>query len=608
MKGGEKVKINLEQFQKDFQGREKILNNQSQEEDTEFQKILLQMQDIVSKDDQEISPNFIEKKISKNIIFNQQSDPKKQNLIKDSEVFKLLQIFLQSIDRIDFSIFEEKMQKKDIDKILGELLKEDGGKRASEGFLTQDFFQGLEKTLERMSDFLKSYQDKKREIGSVESESEFKPFSVDLGESSFAEKGIQEKKFILKALEFLLSKEEIEIKEKKQVEHLVIQEDKATLASKFITREIEKIYPENKEGFQEKKLFLESLQGIRKKDFEFLKKAENDLDKFNLLEVKKIFSQQTEISPLEQKKRVIGDVKKIENQMEKGILEKNGNVFSVKNMQMIQREKISLEEIKKLDLTSQAKEILRELKKEEEKEEKILEFPRIQGKKEYNTDLVEFEKIEKRIIKQGKGQVVKEEAIAEKKILEKEVDTKSSKSFLMEEKEMPGRVDSAFPFLQKSEGIDVSTISENIQNIVEKIVNKIEFQKEGDLSSIQIQLKPEELGKMEIQLRIKDGEIEGKIFVESISAKNAIESQLQDLKERLKTRNIFLKDLNIDLQQKNQYEGQEKREGFFNQNQNSKNKFSRRTLRAKEENVVTKKDLFFNKNCYYHKVSIDLLI
>nr|WP_283205569.1 flagellar hook-length control protein FliK [Garciella nitratireducens] len=173
---------------------------------------------------------------------------------------------------------------------------------------------------------------------------------------------------------------------------------------------------------------------------------------------------------------------------------------------------------------------------------------------------------------------------------------------------MPGRVDSAFPFLQKSEGIDVSTISENIQNIVEKIVNKIEFQKEGDLSSIQIQLKPEELGKMEIQLRIKDGEIEGKIFVESISAKNAIESQLQDLKERLKTRNIFLKDLNIDLQQKNQYEGQEKREGFFNQNQNSKNKFSRRTLRAKEENVVTKKDLFFNKNCYYHKVSIDLLI
>ncbi|RBP46761.1 flagellar hook-length control protein FliK [Garciella nitratireducens] len=602
------MKINLEQFQKDFQGREKILNNQSQEEDTEFQKILLQMQDIVSKDDQEISPNFIEKKISKNIIFNQQSDPKKQNLIKDSEVFKLLQIFLQSIDRIDFSIFEEKMQKKDIDKILGELLKEDGGKRASEGFLTQDFFQGLEKTLERMSDFLKSYQDKKREIGSVESESEFKPFSVDLGESSFAEKGIQEKKFILKALEFLLSKEEIEIKEKKQVEHLVIQEDKATLASKFITREIEKIYPENKEGFQEKKLFLESLQGIRKKDFEFLKKAENDLDKFNLLEIKKIFSQQTEISPLEQKKRVIGDVKKIENQMEKGILEKNGNVFSVKNMQMIQEEKISLEEIKKLDLTSQAKEILRELKKEEEKEGKILEFPRIHEKKEYNTDLVEFEKIEKRIIKQGKGQVVKEEAIAEKKILEKEVDIKSSKSFLMEEKEMPGRVDSAFPFLQKSEGIDVSTISENIQNIVEKIVNKIEFQKEGDLSSIQIQLKPEELGKMEIQLRIKDGEIEGKIFVESISAKNAIESQLQDLKERLKTRNIFLKDLNIDLQQKNQYEGQEKREGFFNQNQNSKNKFSRRTLRAKEENVVTKKDLFFNKNCYYHKVSIDLLI
>ncbi len=605
MKGGEKVKINLEQFQKDFQGREKILNNQSQEEDTEFQKILLKMQDIVSKDDQEISPNFIEKKISKNIIFNQQSDPKKQNLMKDSEVFKLLQIFLQSIDRIDFSIFEEKMQKKDIDKILGELLKKDGGKRASEGFLTQDFFEGLEKTLERMTDFLKSYQDKKREIGSVESEGEFKPFSVDLGDSSFAEKGIQKKKFILKALEFLLSKEEIEIKEKKQVEHLVIQEDKATLASKFITREIEKIYPENKEGFQEKKLFFESLEGIRKKDFEFLKKAENDLDKFNLLEIKKIFSQQTEISPLEQKKRVIGDAKKIENQMEKGILEKNGNVFSVKNMQMIQREKISLEEIKKLDLTSEAKEILRKLKKEEGKS---LEFSRIQGKKEYNTDLVEFEKIEKRIIKQGKGQVVKEETIAEKKILEKEVDTKSSKFFLIEEKKMPGRVDSAFPFLQKSEGIDVSTISENIQNIVEKIVNKIEFQKEGDLSSIQIQLKPEELGKMEIQLRIKDGEIEGKIFVESISAKNAIESQLQDLKERLKTRNIFLKDLNIDLQQKNQYEGQEKREGFFNQNQNSKNKFSRRTLRAKEENVVTKKDLFFNKNCYYHKVSIDLLI
>ena len=67
---------------------------------------------------------------------------------------------------------------------------------------------------------------------------------------------------------------------------------------------------------------------------------------------------------------------------------------------------------------------------------------------------------------------------------------------------------------------------------------------------------------MEIRLRMKDGLLTAEILVETMSAKEAMESQLQYLKSQLKSQNIILNEVSIGLHQGSQ-EASQKKTGDF---------------------------------------------
>ncbi|NLU36666.1 MAG: flagellar hook-length control protein FliK [Clostridiales bacterium] len=107
------------------------------------------------------------------------------------------------------------------------------------------------------------------------------------------------------------------------------------------------------------------------------------------------------------------------------------------------------------------------------------------------------------------------------------------------------------------------TFIQNMQDIELRIAKEFMLLKTENESSLRMKLIPEHLGEMEIRLRMKDGLLTAEILVETMSAKEAMESQLQYLKSRLKSQNIILNEVSIGLHQGSQEAGQKKNRGFY---------------------------------------------
>ncbi|HPT78043.1 MAG TPA: flagellar hook-length control protein FliK [Candidatus Atribacteria bacterium] len=102
---------------------------------------------------------------------------------------------------------------------------------------------------------------------------------------------------------------------------------------------------------------------------------------------------------------------------------------------------------------------------------------------------------------------------------------------------------------------------QNMPDVAAVMARETRLMREGDQARLRVKLKPEQLGEIEIELRLKGGELSGEILVESIAAKDAFTSQIENLKGRLKEQNVFLKDLNISLQQGNNPSGRQTETG-----------------------------------------------
>ena len=65
-----------------------------------------------------------------------------------------------------------------------------------------------------------------------------------------------------------------------------------------------------------------------------------------------------------------------------------------------------------------------------------------------------------------------------------------------------------------------------------------------------LQLHPAELGRMNLELQVKAGEVQLKVAVESAAAAAEIQSQLGQLKEQLQSQGLKLGDVSVDVSQK----------------------------------------------------------
>lgn len=98
-------------------------------------------------------------------------------------------------------------------------------------------------------------------------------------------------------------------------------------------------------------------------------------------------------------------------------------------------------------------------------------------------------------------------------------------------------------------------------SVMNQIYDKIKVLNSKDVSEIQVNLKPDELGQVTIKLVMDKGVLVGKILVESNQVKSLIESNVPQIKENLKNQNLNVAEftvsanLNQDNQTGYQYQG-----------------------------------------------------
>ena len=89
--------------------------------------------------------------------------------------------------------------------------------------------------------------------------------------------------------------------------------------------------------------------------------------------------------------------------------------------------------------------------------------------------------------------------------------------------------------------------SVNTTDIIRQIVDQISIAKTTGESVIEMQLNPENLGKLYINVSERNSEITARIAVSNETVKNALESQMAALRENLQDANIRVNDVEITI-------------------------------------------------------------
>lgn len=109
-------------------------------------------------------------------------------------------------------------------------------------------------------------------------------------------------------------------------------------------------------------------------------------------------------------------------------------------------------------------------------------------------------------------------------------------------------------FLQKLAGVTKSSAAENVQSvagsfdlidIATQIIDQVRLQVRPDTTRMQIQLNPEHLGKVELEITSKNGELSARMNVQNDQVKEAVESQMQVLRETLEVQGIKVESIEV---------------------------------------------------------------
>ena len=120
---------------------------------------------------------------------------------------------------------------------------------------------------------------------------------------------------------------------------------------------------------------------------------------------------------------------------------------------------------------------------------------------------------------------------------------------------------------------------ETAENITKQVVNQVKLTMKNDVTSLQMQLYPEHLGKVSIQVVSKNGVLTAQIAAENEVAKAALESQLATLKESFDSQGIKVQSVEVMVST-----------NAFEQNQQSntdKSDQERRHGRQTKKNILT---------------------
>ncbi len=101
------------------------------------------------------------------------------------------------------------------------------------------------------------------------------------------------------------------------------------------------------------------------------------------------------------------------------------------------------------------------------------------------------------------------------------------------------------------------------KEVMDQIVTKAIVRLNGDSTSVELQLNPEQLGKVAVSITAEQGVIKGQFFTENSVVKEMLESNMVQLKEQLEAQGIKVDKIEVTIGSSNQ---------FLNQQQEGKNK------------------------------------
>lgn len=158
---------------------------------------------------------------------------------------------------------------------------------------------------------------------------------------------------------------------------------------------------------------------------------------------------------------------------------------------------------------------------------------------DYSKDLEE-KKVEKEDNETIKVSLTKEETNKVKAYSE---DTKSSLDNNKDQakQDIISNLSNAIADVNLTEGVEeINTFDNNVSEveILKQIVDEIEAKFTNDTTSLELQLNPEHLGKVQISVSTRNGVVQARIVTESEAARAAVEASLDTLKETFNNKEI----------------------------------------------------------------------
>ncbi len=146
-------------------------------------------------------------------------------------------------------------------------------------------------------------------------------------------------------------------------------------------------------------------------------------------------------------------------------------------------------------------------------------------------------------------------------------------------------------------------LKENIQNINETIIRLVETTTEGQTSVMKVQLYPEDLGTVNVVLKMDKGKVSTRIIVDNDHIKQLFISKVNEISDNLVKQNISMDKVEVELNENLSLNANSHYDSGENFNRNNRENFKRNQLFSFEREQVSE-DVITDKYSSLSSISI----
>jgi flagellar hook-length control protein FliK len=143
--------------------------------------------------------------------------------------------------------------------------------------------------------------------------------------------------------------------------------------------------------------------------------------------------------------------------------------------------------------------------------------------------------------------------------------------------------------LQHVTGVTKVTKNEQVfkENIFDQILGKAKVTLAKGKSEMELELKPESLGKLTLKIVTEKGSVVAKVIAENHQVKQLLELSMNELKESLESQGIKLEGFQVDVEQKKENEPRKQEEDGAKEDQKNSRNITKRTVIKSIQHLYT---------------------